>query len=59
MHLQYSTAIELNSIHCNGARPWQFVVGASDQTVRVYDRRRSAGNSAASIVQPVRAWLGQ
>lgn len=57
---QLSGVLELNSIHCNEARPWQFVVGGSDESVRVYDQRRAddgvraCGSASASIAQPVR-----
>ena len=51
----------LNSIHCNPARPWQFVLGAGDEVVRVYDQRRlppraceQASRVELSVSQPVR-----
>jgi len=44
--------LQLNSIHCNPLRPWQFVVGGSDIFARVYDQRRSLTTSAPSTYQP-------
>jgi WD repeat-containing protein 42A len=41
--------VELNAIHVNPTRPWQFAVGGSDQWARVYDYRRpTRGSSAAA-----------
>lgn len=39
--------LSLNSIHCNPARPWQFVVAGGDAYVRVYDRRKAAAASCS------------
>ncbi|KAK9809355.1 hypothetical protein WJX73_008283 [Symbiochloris irregularis] len=53
--------VGLNSIHCNPARPWQFVLGASDEVVRIYDTRMMPPGSVGdgvragqSVCQPVR-----
>lgn len=48
-----ASPVELNSIHCNGARPHQFVVGGADAAVRVYDRRMAASSGAKSATDPV------
>ena len=34
--------VDLNAIHANPARPWQFAVGGSDEWARVYDMRKAA-----------------
>ena len=55
---QFGRTIELNSIHCNPMRPWQFAVAGGDDYVRIYDQRRTAGNSlggqSANMALPVR-----
>eukprot|EP00877_Chromochloris_zofingiensis_P004808 jgi/Chrzof1/14328/UNPLg00601.t1 len=40
--------VDLNCIHVNPARPWQFAVGGSDEWVRVYDYRRYPGTSSST-----------
>lgn len=54
--------IALNSIHCNPAKPWQFVLGGGDEIVRIYDQRRGASDGAGlsselSVSQPVSSQL--
>ena len=45
--------VALNSIHCNPQAPYQFVVGGSDCTCRVYDSR-VLSQAAGSLDRPVR-----
>ncbi|KAK9823322.1 hypothetical protein WJX72_001905 [[Myrmecia] bisecta] len=36
-----TSEVELNSIHCNPMRAWEFTVAGGDQYVRVFDMRRA------------------
>jgi hypothetical protein len=49
--------IELNTIHCNPARPHEFVVGGSEEYSYIYDARflhgRPSSGGALPIVSPL------